>query len=104
MNTKHVTNKGCLVKSLEKFQIFGETKLKYQINDRLTVKPNIILDTIVHNEPHRRINRLVTLRQLLQMATQSLRRFVDYIISCVKVMLQKAPHYYLVYKYIYIYI
>jgi hypothetical protein len=35
------------------FYIFRETKLSNQINDKVTVKPNIIFETIVHEDPHR---------------------------------------------------
>jgi hypothetical protein len=51
METIHVTNKGQMMDTLEKFYIFRETKLNNQINDKLTVKPNIIFDVIVHNDP-----------------------------------------------------
>jgi len=55
METIHVTNKGQMLDTLEKFHIFRETKLDNQINDKLTVKPNIIFDIIIRNEPHRGI-------------------------------------------------
>lgn len=38
--------------TLEKFYIFREIKLNDQINDKLTVKPNIIFETTVHKDPH----------------------------------------------------
>ena len=37
--------------AIENFYIFRETKLKNQINDRLTVKQNIIFETIVQEDP-----------------------------------------------------
>jgi len=49
----HITSKGQMMDIVEKFCIFHETKLNNQINNRLTVKPNIIFDTIVCNDPHR---------------------------------------------------
>jgi hypothetical protein len=55
MEIIHVTNKGQVMETLEKFYIFHETKLNNQINDKLTMKPNIIFDVIVHNDPHRGI-------------------------------------------------
>jgi hypothetical protein len=39
--------------TLEKFDIFRETNINNQINDKLTVKLNIIFDIIVRNDPHR---------------------------------------------------
>jgi hypothetical protein len=37
----------------ERFYIFQETKINNQINDMLTIKPNIIFETIVQEDPHR---------------------------------------------------
>jgi hypothetical protein len=39
--------------TLEKYYIFLETKLNLQINDNLTIKSNIIFETIVQKGPHR---------------------------------------------------
>jgi len=36
-----------MMDTLERFYIFPETNINNQINDRLTVKPNIIFGTIV---------------------------------------------------------
>jgi hypothetical protein len=55
MDTIHCTSKGQLMNTLEKFYIFRETKLNNQINDKSTVKPNIIFDTIYQQDPHRGI-------------------------------------------------
>jgi len=55
MDTIHFTNKGRLMDTLEKFYILHETKLNNQINDELRVKPNIILETIVQEDPHKGI-------------------------------------------------
>ena len=41
--------------TLEKFHIFPETKIDKQINEKLTVKPNIVFDIIIRNDPHRGI-------------------------------------------------
>ena len=51
MDTIHVTNKGHMMDALEKFYIFRETRHDNQINDRLTVKPNVIFDIILNNDP-----------------------------------------------------
>jgi hypothetical protein len=53
METIHITNKGQMMDTLERFYIFRETKLNNQINDKLTIKPNIIFDTTVRRDPHR---------------------------------------------------
>jgi len=58
MNTIHITDKGRLMDTLDKFYIFCETKLNNQINDKLAVKPNIIFDTIVQKDPHRGIHNI----------------------------------------------
>ena len=55
VETVHVTSKGRMMDTLERFYIFRETKLNDQINDKSTIKPNIIFDTIVRRDPHRRL-------------------------------------------------
>ena len=47
MEILHINKKGNMMKTLEIFRIYNETKLKNQINDKGTVKQNIILDTII---------------------------------------------------------
>jgi hypothetical protein len=42
METLHTTGKGRMMDTLERFYTFRETKINNQINDRLTIKPNII--------------------------------------------------------------
>jgi hypothetical protein len=56
MDTIHFTSKGRLMNTRENSYIFRETKLNNQINDKLTVKPNIIFETIVQHDPHRGIH------------------------------------------------
>jgi hypothetical protein len=56
MNTIHITDKGRLMGTLEKFYIFHEMRLNNQINDKLAVKPNIIFGTTVQKDPHRGIH------------------------------------------------
>jgi len=51
--TLHTTGKSRMMDTLERFTIFRETKIKNQINDRMTIKPNIIFETIVQKVPHR---------------------------------------------------
>jgi len=53
METIHITNKSQMMDTFERFYIFCETKLNNQINDKLTIKLNIIFDTIVQRDPHR---------------------------------------------------
>jgi len=50
MDTIHATNKGRLMDNLERFYIFRDTKISNQINDKLTVKPNVIFEVIVYND------------------------------------------------------
>jgi len=49
----HVINKGREMDTPERFYIFRETKLNNRVNDKLTVKPNIIFETMVQIDPHR---------------------------------------------------
>jgi hypothetical protein len=53
METMCITNKGKLMDTLERFYIYRENKINNQINDKLTVKPNIIFETIVQRDSHR---------------------------------------------------
>jgi len=53
METLHTTGKGRMMDTLERFYIFRETKINNRINDRLTIKLNIIFETIVQKDPHR---------------------------------------------------
>jgi len=53
MDIVHITNKGKMMDTLEKYYIYKETKSNNQINDKLTVKPNAIFETLIHEAPHR---------------------------------------------------
>ena len=44
METVYITNKGQIMDTLERFYIFRETKRNNHINNRITVKSNIIFD------------------------------------------------------------
>jgi hypothetical protein len=46
MEILHVTKKGEIMNTLEKFHICNEIKLDNQINDKCTIKSNVIFDTI----------------------------------------------------------
>jgi len=48
-----ITSKGRMLDTSEKFYIYRETKRNNQINDKFTVKPNVIFDILVHKDPHR---------------------------------------------------
>jgi hypothetical protein len=48
-----ITDKCRMMDTLERFYIFRETKMNNQTNDKLTVKPSIIFETIVQEDPHR---------------------------------------------------
>ena len=58
MSTIHITNKGRLMDTLEKFYIFREAKLDNQTDDKLALRPNIIFETIVQKDPHRGIRNI----------------------------------------------
>ena len=53
MDVIHITNKGRMMNTIEKYYIYRETKLNNQINDKLTVQPNVIFETLVQQETHR---------------------------------------------------
>jgi len=63
MDTIYFTDKGRLMDTIESFYIFRETKLNNQINDRLTVKHNIIFETTVREDPHRGIHDTCNIQQ-----------------------------------------
>jgi hypothetical protein len=49
----HTTIKGRMLNTLEEFYIYGETKNNNQLNDRHTVTPNAIFDTVLLNSSDR---------------------------------------------------
>jgi hypothetical protein len=49
----HITNKGRMMDTIEKYYIYRETKLNNQINDKFTVQPNVIFETLVQQDAHR---------------------------------------------------
>jgi hypothetical protein len=53
VNVLHITNKGQMMNKIEKCYIYRETKMNNQINDKLTVQPNAIFETIVQHESRR---------------------------------------------------
>ena len=53
MDMIHITNKGRMMDTIEKYYIYRETKLNNQINDKLTVQPNINFETLVQQDTHR---------------------------------------------------
>ena len=53
MDMVHVTNKGKMMDTLERYYIYKETKSNNQINTKLTVKPNAIFETLIHEAPYR---------------------------------------------------
>jgi hypothetical protein len=42
MDIIHITSKGKMMDTIEKYYVYRETKLNNQINDKFTVQPNII--------------------------------------------------------------
>jgi ferritin-like metal-binding protein YciE len=55
MDIIHITRKRKMMDMIEKFCIYRETKLNNQINDKPTVKPNVIFKTLVRQDPQRGI-------------------------------------------------
>lgn len=53
MEILHVTNKRRSMDTIGEFHINKETKNCNQINDKNTVKPNIMFDIVVRGEPDR---------------------------------------------------
>jgi hypothetical protein len=51
MHIIHIINKGKMMDTLEKFDIYRETVAKNQINDKLTVQKNAISKTIAYEDP-----------------------------------------------------
>jgi hypothetical protein len=49
----HITRKCKMMNTLERFHIYNEAKLDNQINDKCTVKPNIIFDMIIQRNANR---------------------------------------------------
>jgi hypothetical protein len=47
MDTVHITTKGRMMNKMERFHIYEETLKNNQINDKCTVRPNIIFDVLV---------------------------------------------------------
>jgi hypothetical protein len=53
MNVLHITDKDQIINTIEKYYIYRETKMNNQINDKLTVQPNAIFETIIRHDTHR---------------------------------------------------
>ena len=53
MEILHIEKKGKIMNTLENFYICKETKTGNQINDKGTIKQNILFDTIIHRNPGR---------------------------------------------------
>jgi ferritin-like metal-binding protein YciE len=53
LDVVHIMSKGKMMDTIKKYYIYRETILNNQINDRLTVQPNIIFKTIVQQDAYR---------------------------------------------------
>jgi len=49
----HITSKGDIMNTTDRFHIYSEVKLDNQINDKCTVKCKVIFDTVMHKISHR---------------------------------------------------
>ena len=59
MHVTHLTNKGKMLDTLEKFYIYRETEANNQINDKLSVQNNAVFETIVYEDPYRGLRSLI---------------------------------------------
>ena len=53
MEVLHITKKGNMIITLERFHICNITKLDNQINDKGAVKYNVMFDTIIQRDSYR---------------------------------------------------
>jgi len=53
MGVIRTTNKGEMLNNLGKFYIHKETSVNNQINDKCTIKPNVIFDTLIQIDTDR---------------------------------------------------
>jgi hypothetical protein len=61
MDIIHVTNKGKMMDTLERYYIYKETISNNEINDKLTTKPNSIFEAVIHyaqNRQHFRFEKI----------------------------------------------
>ena len=47
MDVMHIKNKGKMLDTTEQFNIYKETRINNQINDKCTVKPNVDRKSVV---------------------------------------------------------
>ena len=48
MEILHITKKGIMINTLERFHICNVKRLDNQVNDKFTVKYNAIFDILIH--------------------------------------------------------
>jgi hypothetical protein len=53
MDIVHIASKGRMLDTVERFYIYRETKLRTQINDKLTVQSNPIFEALIQKNPHK---------------------------------------------------
>ena len=53
MDEIHTASKGRLLDTIQKFYIYNETTRDNQINDKCTVKPNIVFETVILEDTDR---------------------------------------------------
>jgi len=53
MNVIHTTSKGKMLDTMEKFYIYKKTRINNQINDKCTVKPNVVFETLILEDTDR---------------------------------------------------
>ena len=53
MDVMHIKNKGKMLDTTEQFNIYKETRINNQINDKCTVKPNVVFETLILKDTDR---------------------------------------------------
>jgi hypothetical protein len=53
MDVIHSTSKGKMLHTMEKFHIYQVTQMNNQLNDKCTVKPNVIFETLILTDANR---------------------------------------------------
>ena len=53
MDVIHTTSKGKMLDTMEKFYMYKETRINNQINDKCTVNPNVVFETLITEDTDR---------------------------------------------------
>jgi hypothetical protein len=53
MDVIHTASKGKMLDSMQNFYIYKETRINNQINEKCTVKPNVVFETLILEDTDR---------------------------------------------------